>query len=1444
MDSSKEFSCIFCKESFENKEELQIHFRKHGDPNFNQNTKTKAKSDDTNGQKSKEGADMISCDVCTELFPTISKAITHKHKFHPDHDAKYFCPWCGKLFTMKHLYNKHISTSHNNNDQNADEEFPCDCCNVTFHLSSAMLYHNKFFHRQDTDLPSIGQSKKLKMAGQISLMIYYCPFCGQEYNNKVNLHKHMSDDHSDENQSPDDVLRCPLCDAIFYHLDAYEHHLSFHSIDDMYSEKNDMVESVTDFSLEAVPPVMERVENLEPEPNNTPDGDAMGLDDLLLMAMSNPVDEDNPKKSKKHKKHKKSKKAAITLDEFLNMNKDVFGEGIDFQGVEEVPSQVVAKRFKVKNKAASIPKTGTKMSRIELEKLRKQGIVIKMKGSSGKKPIPTRVKQMCKTNVIDLNTQNRSTSVNSSNEVLTKLINQSNNQIKIVRKPAPTLNETNSFDEKPSSPENIEVECDLIQRYTSSETEGEEKSDIKKISKEEISSGIEDDHLEKSSNKVDTANSDNPTFEPNHNSQIGDCNIKNNANQSTPDHDKNKDSNINNSLKSLKNVNQHLTVKPVITSVKTNCNPKHETLTNESFDNTVITKQSEPSEKETSEKGKDKPLNALKHLSHLITIKSVSQTTNDKLLSQIKRRNSFHEHDSLGDSKTNSDEDDSSLASRNELPSPTPEPKQTPVESITAFKKLNSNVTVKAMKSTIQPSQAQMPEFSDEEEKNINPPAKINLNNQHVMRSLSTIPQKIGIDPALSTKGRIKDTNVAAEDRTNIQSNVNLLRKLKNVTAKPINSQNAQINKFKSPMNRNRTETQVGNNEEGNKEIEIYNIDDSDSDNSEDTLPRDTMIKSDVSKNETNNINCNVLKKLSKHLTIKPTNQKSPQINVKSEPDQDEFSDYSQENSEKYAEKCKVTLNKTNEILKNTLKNLSKNVTVKSRNSSPNATVTTQNIKNQDYNGECKDDSENDIRPGQVKITEVDDEYNGPSDNDDFDEDFTDNPIVQSPHDSYSDDDIDFSQKSQEELDDIESKIHANTVSKIETSHNENSKNIGKGITIKSLSEKTSQSHSETVNTTKGNATMPANLSKELSIKPFKHPVKLNPQTTNKINRSTGQIARCKSQLSNQTTSSTDQTNIVNKEVTVKTFQTKTVIQEITTTVTKTIKTVNQSVQQEFHTANQSCTQNVFRKVQGMRPPVQQPTKNYQGVVVRHAAPIMGTKVKNPVTPLRPTRPPATVSNQLVPVRQGTPMNVRPHTPRLPTVRSSAPSNFTKTSTPVKMSPNVVNNSTKKKPVTQEAKGPFSCFKKPKQSLIPVSEFSGVSSGEDDSINFATSTRVNKSNVINMAKTMKGNTIVSSTQMKSEVSSCSQQLSKLNNVTGLKIVKTSQVKQVSQMEEKQDISPTKRNTLEAIEKLQKQGLLVKKPRLEANEESGFSDEDDCEGDGDDPMEEYNDFDDD
>ncbi|KAI8436917.1 hypothetical protein MSG28_010344 [Choristoneura fumiferana] len=384
MTSVEEFNCILCKESFDNKDELQTHFRKHGDPKFNESIKKNRAQNETTlpptNEKSNDASELVNCDVCEEMFPTISKAITHKHKVHPEHDAKYFCPWCGKLFTMK------VSTC---------------IINIYKPIMMLLMKHqmtmiNTFIAIavvQDTDLPIIGHSKKQRLWNQDLLPIYYCSFCGEEYINKVNLHKHICDDHGDENQRPTDVLRCPLCEAIFYHLDAYELHLTFHSSTDLYSESNEMNENeLSEYSLETVPPAMERVEDLNNLPNVETDVNAIGIESFLQMAMDEPQDSNQRSKkvkSKKHKKHKKSKKSAITLDEFLNMNQDVFGEGLDFQGVEEVPTKVI-KRQLIPRKSQT-KKSGAKfVSSADLQKLQKAGTVVKMK--SGSKPPPLKIR--------------------------------------------------------------------------------------------------------------------------------------------------------------------------------------------------------------------------------------------------------------------------------------------------------------------------------------------------------------------------------------------------------------------------------------------------------------------------------------------------------------------------------------------------------------------------------------------------------------------------------------------------------------------------------------------------------------------------------------------------------------------------------------------------------------------------------------------------------------------------------------------------------------------------------------------------------------------------------------------------------------------------------------------------------------------------------------------
>ncbi|XP_059052299.1 uncharacterized protein LOC131846887 [Achroia grisella] len=1524
MSTIPEFKCIFCKETFQNKEDLQIHFRKHGDPKFKQNVKSKVSNQsetETSNEKPSEDGEMVSCDVCSDVFPTISKAITHKHKVHPDHDAKYFCPWCGKLFTMKHLYNKHLKANHEDTEVCTGNDFHCDPCNVDFYIPSAMLYHNKFFHWQDTDIPSFGQSKKIKMFNQEALHIYCCAFCGEEYNNKVNLHKHMSDDHGDEEPTPD-ALRCPLCDAIFYHLDAYELHVTYHTTEDMYSEKNDMVDEITEFSLESVPPVIEKVVNNDAESEIN----ALGIENFLQLAMDQPVDEasleqprgeEYPKiKGKKHKKHKKSKKSAITLDEFLNMNKDVFGEGIDFQGVEEVPSQVVAKRLKVK-KQPQVLHSGTKTSSFkDLEKLKKQGIVVKMKSVKkphkvGMKVIKNKVGNLFEaeeSNKANSVTQAKSSKVSMSNDVLTKLMSQSNNEIKIVKKSTKNNISESSSDQailtKPqssntsvleneqelSSPEksiyeNIEVKCDDIPSGVSIDADEDKNNEAPcKISQPKMNEDI-DDNVHANYYKTDKiSNNENAQTVTNSNSSKSDTKSDNNIfNQElhksceTQENPDKTEKSMSHPLKSLPNVSQDTTMKFVAQSVynaREQSTPVHANLNNDN--NTSKTAHDvirENSSEFIDENSKISSLKALKHLSHL-TVKPVLQTNITKR-TEIKENNvcvptESQNHLEYNDSDEHSETE--TILTKNSVPN-NEKRKTEVIKCLDAMKILNKNITIKSTVQSPELSEQNKP-FVDEDEESTNKNlcANVNKNVKNMSQNKISVSTKLQTSerltslktaspmsspetskrvPNTSSKINIpqsgKEAKYFSEENTQSQSNADLLKNLTNITAKPIGTPAIKnVHQIKTDKILRQPAHIVKNNpmgntitkEQTNEEIEIFNIDDSDSDEEQQTYGNPASKSAQCQLNLPSNESIDALKNLSKHITIK--NHKYQQVtrhgSNRSSPQHDCINkNYESDDESKPEEKVKQNnLNnvfqqkKNNVFLQNTLKNLSKHITIKSGNSSPCPSNKSQDQNTQDTsekNIHDDDDCDSDSSTSKVKITELNDDDAPLDDVDNIDDTkVNDNILIQYPDGTFSDGEQD------DQFIDIESKLVTNTLKK--TNHdiksvNENTnietlKNISKSVTVKNLNEKKSQKQELPV-TVKATTVLPNNLSKDLSIKPKQNNQEAQDWNDESVNKRNTIIKRPINQLINRNTS--NPVSAINKEVTVKTFESKTVIQEITTTVTKTIKTINQTVQQEVQSANQSTSTSAIRsqKVQEVKPYQQLGNKGH-GIVVRHASPVCGTKIRSATTPVRPIVGTAVRhSNQLVPARPRSNV-IKAVTPRMSLVNKNVSSNLAQSSS-TKV-PNRNPSSPMKRSVAQETSGPFSCFKKPKESLIPVSDIP-VFSGEQDNgstVHYAAATHVSKT--MNVTKNIKGNTVT--TQMKSEFSSNSQQLSRLSNVCGLKIVKTSQIKKESNIEHNNDASASKRTTLEAIEKLQKHGVLVKKPRLDEqnnDNNSVYSDKD-------------------
>ncbi|XP_026327173.1 uncharacterized protein LOC113235617 isoform X2 [Hyposmocoma kahamanoa] len=1494
MSTTQDHNCIFCKESFYNKEDLQIHFRKHGDPKFNQSMKcskisTEGPSHGSGDQSEDSQIEMVSCDVCTEMFPTISKAITHKHKVHPDHDAKYFCPWCGKLFTMKHLYNKHIENSHGGNDQSEKSGFHCDSCEVDFFVPSAMVYHNKFFHRQDTELAVIGHSKKMKLFNQEPLPIYYCPFCGEEYFNKVNLHKHMRDDHSDENQSPDDVLRCPLCEAIFYHLDAYELHLTFHSSDDLYCEENEMARDIMEFSLETVSPIMEKVEN--EADNGTDTANSIGIEELLQQAMNESNDNDNSnsegvlEKKKKRKKHKKKK--TITLDEFLNMNKDVFGEGLgDVQGIEEVPTQVVAKQLKPRKPPKIV--VGAKLTpTVEIEKLKKQGIVVKKKLNhpnqfEGIKVMHSKPMSIQNVKAIKINptAQKPKQFLSSSNDALAKL---QNSQIKIVKKgvqsctasetsKTKTLEEADIDSEKPDSQNTSDME--ETENATGKEkeqnegyfTHKEKDNKVKMSPKNTTESNSESPEQGNSTSPVDHRNQD---MEEEAESQV----LGNNQNskkilmvsdshKGIPKINKPK-MNSTETFNALKNLSQHITIKPM--SSPNNTFHQQKCLTkldddecqSSDADEDHIEDEIETTDNKATESIQNnsdkKPLNALIRLSHL-TVKSVNQT---KSASSVLIKNNLPDHCSADKLDIEKYVNNSGIPKPNTIIDTAKESKvdvqQESFKSLDAMKNISKHVTIKSLKPS--PKSAKViTEKADHESDNDDhvdedPDLETNtenggcifvnknlkLPNSVTMKSLKSpvMKSQTPSNSPKSTNRFVEYENLKTDkevplkiDEATKQTCTNILKQLPNITAKSLNSiKNVQsqvtVNTPKQAMNMQKCNfvQKSFKTEETDEEIEIFNIDDSDEEEMsyQNRSKNDAQIKSitnSLSKAKRNitNQKLDLLRNLNKNITIKSTNQFK---SANSENCQDDES-----NKEYYSDHENETMQRPVEkttSLNNTLRNLGKNITVTS--SSPKTSVFSANTS----------------------------------------------PMIKDVvRTSNSDSDQEIS-KSDENDDDIESQITTSILPKRFPDANRKPDCLSnlKNITIKSLKDMNFDDEEndddanihDSVHETKP---IIPKFGKHMSVKPFKQ-LKSHSEATIDvpINKNMKQqiVSRSSNQSFNQKVSTSDQVNAINKEVTVQTFQTKTVIEEVTTTVTKTIRTLNQTVKQEIRNTNQNTPMIRPQRIQGIRP--NQPINNLQGTQVRTAMPTMRPRIRNsapanrPVVgsfvrspnhaiPVRgsvttsnhlgPFRPPMATSNQLVPVRPG--LTVRGNSPCMPSIRKPGPS-LTTTQTgpqrpvfgkPLKISPTAMTSN--KRLTSVETAGPFSCFKKPKESPIPSFDDS------EGQMHFASSSQTSRSNFSSTTKTVKDNSLVTSSQMSSEISASMQQISNLS-MSGIKVVKTSKAKQTTQVEEKSDVSSTKRSALEAIERLQKQGLLVKKPRAEEHDsdneyyDSGSDNDDDC-----------------
>lgn len=81
-----------------------------GNPSKQQPSEEPEKTNNnTNSKKKQNTKETVTCDVCGLQFDTVTSAIQHKFRKHPESSIKFYCPYCGMQFPLKVLNNKNTN---------------------------------------------------------------------------------------------------------------------------------------------------------------------------------------------------------------------------------------------------------------------------------------------------------------------------------------------------------------------------------------------------------------------------------------------------------------------------------------------------------------------------------------------------------------------------------------------------------------------------------------------------------------------------------------------------------------------------------------------------------------------------------------------------------------------------------------------------------------------------------------------------------------------------------------------------------------------------------------------------------------------------------------------------------------------------------------------------------------------------------------------------------------------------------------------------------------------------------------------------------------------------------------------------------------------------------------------------------------------------------------
>lgn len=249
--------CVMCETELATKQELQDHFRLHANGQIDMKgrniaavqaglmavevtVKVEEGPVSLGRTQDRKKGDRTKCDICEETFETPTLAIQHKFRKHRDSQKKYFCGFCGKQFPLEVSKVNHIKSEHKS-DKRGPKLYQCKECSAQFFCVEAIEYHVRTGHQRVSSLINpiftYSPSKKIKrnIAGEAN-SVFYCHLCGHEYMIKFNLQKHIESQHSHEERTgtPQQIIKCKLCEGIFHNKKAWDSHNLLHCPEDLY----------------------------------------------------------------------------------------------------------------------------------------------------------------------------------------------------------------------------------------------------------------------------------------------------------------------------------------------------------------------------------------------------------------------------------------------------------------------------------------------------------------------------------------------------------------------------------------------------------------------------------------------------------------------------------------------------------------------------------------------------------------------------------------------------------------------------------------------------------------------------------------------------------------------------------------------------------------------------------------------------------------------------------------------------------------------------------------------------------------------------------------------------------------------------------------------------------------------------------------------------------